>query len=94
MGLFDQAIATCKQYLSPVKKAKRKLVQLEQLEKLKKENDDFNEKQEFDEIFSQFTYPNEEAKMDYRANSMAVIKAINQNSISSMLSPIAETNLP
>ena len=30
MGLFDQAIATCKQYLSPVKKAKRKLIQLEE----------------------------------------------------------------
>ena len=48
MGLFDQAIATCKQYLSPVKKIKRKLIQLEEQAKWARENDEFTEMHEFD----------------------------------------------
>ena len=37
MGLFDDAIATCKQYLKPVKRVKQRLVQLEEQAKLTRE---------------------------------------------------------
>ena len=37
MGLFDDAIATCKQYLKPVKRVKQRLVLLEEQAKLSRE---------------------------------------------------------
>ena len=37
MGLFDDAIATCKQYLKPVKRVKQRLEVLEQQAKLSRE---------------------------------------------------------
>lgn len=43
MGLFDQAIATCKSYLAPVKKVKRKLIQLEEQARFKQENEEVTE---------------------------------------------------
>lgn len=50
MGLFDQAIATCKAYLKPVKIASRKLIQLEEQAKFSKENDEILEESTFDEF--------------------------------------------
>ena len=50
MGLFDQAISTCKQYLQPIKRVTRKVVQLENQAWYTKEQDDINEDRHFDEI--------------------------------------------
>ena len=43
MGLFDQAIATCKQYLKPVKQATRELISLQEKAKQTAEFDQINE---------------------------------------------------
>lgn len=40
MGLFDQAIETCKAYLKPVKMITRKLIKLEQEAKNQGETDE------------------------------------------------------
>ena len=53
MGLFDQAIATCKSYLKPVKHVTRKVLQLEEQARFAKEHDEINEETQFDEMFDQ-----------------------------------------
>ena len=48
MGLFDQAIVTCKRYLKPVKQVKRKILVLEEQAKYARENDRINEEADFE----------------------------------------------
>ena len=91
MGLFDQAIATCKQYLQPVKRVTRKVIQLENQAKYTKEQDDINEETKFEEIFEdQKISKKEEALIDHR-KSLKRAMLNNSRTTNGQLSPISES---